>query len=83
MSANQLALNLGIHPHTVRHWIQEYNDGKLKADNCLVDEKRGVPLQISCGQQEAFKRPDIEMIISKIGLLESELKELKSILQKY
>lgn len=83
LSATQLALNLGIHPHTVRHWIQDYNDGKLKIETPFDNERRGVPSRIACGQQEAVKRPDVGIIISKISVLESEIRELKAIIQKY
>lgn len=83
LSANQLAVNLGIHPHTVRHWIREYNDGKLKNESPLDHEKHSVPIWMACGQQETSNRPDIGLIISKISVLESELKEFKAVLQKY
>lgn len=83
LSANQLALNLGIHPHTVRHWIQDYNDGKLKIAVPLASEKTDFSNMISCGQQEPAKRLDIGIVISKISALELEMKELKAILQTY
>lgn len=83
LSANQLALNLGIHPHTVRHWIQDYNDGKLKIEIPLDSARSGVPNRIVRGQQEASKRPDIGIIFSKISVLEAEVKELKGMLQTY
>lgn len=83
MSANQLALNLGVHPHTVRHWIQEYNDGKLKMEPPFERERPGVPIGTAGGQKETSKKPDIGIIISKIGVLESELKDLKAMIQKF
>lgn len=83
LSANQLALNLGIHPHTVRRWIQDYNDGKLKIGKPLDNKSCSVSNKISQGQKESVKRPDIGIIISKISVLESEIKDLKAILQKY
>lgn len=83
LSANQLALNLGIHPHTVRHWIQDYTDGKLSIT--MAPENKGgsfsnIPMS---GPQESSKRPDIGILLSKINTLEAEIKELKTILQKY
>lgn len=83
LSANQLALNLGIHPHMVRHWIQDYNDGKLKIEIPIDNKSCGVSNKIAQRQKESAKRPDIGIVISKIGVLESDLKELKAILQKY
>lgn len=83
VSATQLATDLGIHPHTVRHWIRDYNDGKIMTAqplNCKGTEITSPPLRI---QPECTKRSDIGIIISKINTLESELKELKSALQAY
>lgn len=84
LSANQLALSLGIHPHTVRHWIQDYNDGKLTAAMFQDNEKGGdFSNRMVLKQQEPSKRLDVEIILAKISALESETMELKSILQTY
>lgn len=82
LSANQLALNLGIHPHTVRQWIGDYNDGKLKL--AVSDKERSdFHNRILCGQQEDLVRPDIGILISKINAIELGIKEMKNILLKY
>lgn len=83
LSANQLALNLGIHPHTVRHWIQEYNDGKLQLETPLDNDQGDLPIPAASGQREPSKGPDIGPILSKISGLEFELESLKAMLQAY
>lgn len=83
LSANQLALNLGIHPHTVRHWIGDYNDGKLKFTTSFDNESSACSNRVALEQQETSKRPDIGVLFSKISVLEFELKELKAMLQAY
>lgn len=83
LSANQLALDLGIHPHTVRHWIQDYNDGKLKPDISLKNERPDFSNTTAHKQQEPSRRADIGTIIFKISDLESEMMELKALLKAY
>lgn len=83
LSANQLALDLGVHPHTVRHWIQDYNDGKMTATRPSCIEDTGISMHVNYGKAEQPKRADIGIILSKIGELESEVDELKNILQAY
>lgn len=83
LSANQLALKLGIHPHTVRHWIQDYTDGKLKIATSCDEEKNDFSNRIACVKKEVPNHPDIGLIISKISGVEAEMKELKAILQAY
>lgn len=83
LSANQLALDLGIHPHTVRHWIQDYNDGKLGI-TMPPNNKECNFLNVTAHEpQDASRRPDIGILLCKINVLESEINELKAILQKY
>lgn len=50
LSATQLALNLEIHPHTVRHWIQDYKDGKLKIESPLENERHIDSTRLAQGQ---------------------------------
>lgn len=81
LSANQLAINLGIHPHTLRHWIQDFNDGKMKAEISL--DSNDILDGNYMDKQGQFIRGDIANIISKIGIVESEMQELKSMLKAY
>lgn len=83
LSANQLALSLGIHPHSVRHWIQDYNDGKLRIAEPLDYRRPDLSDVVSNRQPKPSNQPDIGIIISKISTLESEIKDLKTILQAY
>lgn len=86
VSATQLAIDLGIHPHTVRHWIRDYNDGKMmavqpaKSMGSKGNDISNIPLH---GQTECSRRPEIGLIISKLNGMEAELKDLKNTLQAY
>lgn len=83
LSANQLAIELGIHPHTIRHWIQNYNDGKMEGLRPVNSSGTDFSDVLFHGQTEYPKRADIGMIISKFSALECELNELKTLLQSY
>lgn len=83
LSANQLAIKLGIHPHTVRHWIQDYNDGKMTVSQHLENDKTDSSDTIFSEVMDTPKRSDIGTIISKLSTLECELSELKIVLQAY
>lgn len=81
LSGNQLALKLGIHPHTIRHWIQDYNDGKMKIPQTL--ERKATNSPDACEKADITKRPEVGIVISKINTLEAEIKELKTIIEAY
>lgn len=83
LSGNQLALKLGIHPHTIRHWIQDYNDGKMKIPQTSEMKTTNSTDSIATVKTDITKRPDIGIVISKINTLEAEIKELKTIIEVY
>lgn len=83
LSGNQLALDLGIHPHTVRHWIQDYNDGKMSIPQTEEKKTNEFSNEIFCENIDNVKRPDIGIVVSKINTLEAEIKELKAIIEAY
>lgn len=83
LSANQLALELGINPHTVRHWIQDYNDGKMSIPQTLERKAPRLLNVVSCEKAHSAKRPEIGIVVSKINTLEAEIKELKTMIEAY
>lgn len=82
LSANQLALNLGIHPHTVRQWIKDYHN-KTTPPPAFNNNPSDIPSLISRWQMERPSSVDLGMIITKINGLEAELSDLKTILSTY
>lgn len=83
LSANQLALDLKIHPHTVRHWIQDYNDGKLSIVQPLSGTTPILSNAVSSKNTDNPKGVNVGIVISKINTLEAEIKELKTIIEAY
>lgn len=83
LSANQLALNLGIHPHTVRQWIKDYHINKITLPPAFNNNPPDIPSLMSRWQMERPNSADIGIIINKISGMEAELSELKTILSAY
>lgn len=83
LSATELAKNLGIHPHTVRHWIQNFNDGKTENTKIISNENKGLLLSKAKKEMVDNNQDEINEIVSRINTLEKEVENLKTTLLSY
>lgn len=85
LSANEIATDLGVHPHTIRHWIQDYNDGKTKNTKAVCDENKDcyATLTVTETKTETNNQSEIKAIFFRISSMEKEVEDLKTLLLAY
>lgn len=83
LSANQLAIKLGIHPHTVRNWIRIYKQDPVVEKKIIGNGDLDGTVTPCETELKHDKFSEISIIFSKMGALELEINELKTILLAY
>lgn len=83
LSANQLAKDLGVHPHSINHWIQDYNNSNNVTTNNEGNGKKTYSSPVTETIIEVNKQSETKTIYIKISALEKEIDDLKTILLTY
>lgn len=83
LSASHLARELGVHPHTVRHWIHEYHNDEAEGINIVGERNTDCLATESEIKAKDSKKSEIRALFFRINELEQEVSELKTILLTY
>lgn len=83
LSATELAKNLGVHPNTVRHWIQDYTKANNADINTVSNVNKVYVVAETKKKTEDSKKSEINSIFLRFSVLEKDVKDLKTILMTY